>query len=313
MIKKLYIIAESSANLFTYAPLEMYNKMDDIQDQLITGFITANVSFSEAVIGQDLNTIRVGEERLIFFKDAKSKLIVAAIADTRDHVKLLYKVMEEILDNFKSLFKKELGLRNVDFSKSDKSRDFKYFIDDLCEKYIFSRAKWKTILAITVGVVISSLLSLVFLNPSSELFNTLINIINTGVGIDLGNIRAFGLITFIIQLILFAVLAPGSFVAGLITADRKNGKIASIVHYFIVLIVELIFYGLVSVMFYNLIDPNMINFYIGILLVFFPSLFLVLFYLGDLGGYLLTRIRLYPLKELKMKAHDYLGLRRDIV
>jgi hypothetical protein len=309
MIKKLYIIAESSANLFTYAPLE--TKMDDIQDQLITGFITANVSFSEAVIGQDLNTIRVGEERLIFFKDENSKLIVAAIADTRDHVKLLYKVMNEILANFKSLFKKELGLRNVDFSKSDKARDFKYFIDDLCEKYIFSRAKWKTFLAIAVGAVISSLLSLVFLNPSSELFNNLINIINAGGGLVM-DIRAFGLICFLIQLILFTVLAPGSFSAGLLAADRKNGKIASIIHYVVVLIVESIYYGFVSTMFYNVINPNIIIFYIYILLVFLPSIFLVLFYIGDLGGFILTRIRLYPLEELKMKDHDYLGLKRDI-
>jgi hypothetical protein len=149
------------------------------------------------------------------------------------------------------------------------------------------------------------------LNPSSELFNNLINIINAGGGLVM-DIRAFGLICFLIQLILFTVLAPGSFSAGLLAADRKNGKIASIIHYVVVLIVESIYYGFVSTMFYNVINPNIIIFYIYILLVFLPSIFLVLFYIGDLGGFILTRIRLYPLEELKMKDHDYLGLKRDI-
>ncbi|MBD3230561.1 MAG: hypothetical protein GF329_20445 [Candidatus Lokiarchaeota archaeon] len=306
MIKKLYIIAESSANLFTYAPLE--EKTNEIQEQLITGFITANVSFSKAVIGKDLNTIRVGGERLIFFED-DSGLIVAAIADTRDNIKLLKKVMTEIIDSFHMLFKNELKRKNIDFSRTDKARDFKYFIDELCKKYIYSRDQWKNVLAVITGVTVSFILSFFFLNPSSNLFNILVDTINGGT--TAMNIRTFGLICFIIQLILFAVLAPGSLVAGLISADRKYGKITSIIHYLILITTITIYYF--TNPFYMFIDSTTIFFYIYILLVFFPAIFLVLFYLGDLGGWILTRLKLYPLEELKMKAHEYIKLREEII
>ncbi|TFF90604.1 MAG: hypothetical protein EU548_02185 [Promethearchaeota archaeon] len=306
MIKKLYIIAESSANLFTYAPLE--TKTNDIQEQLITGFITANVSFSKAVIGKDLNTIRVGGERLIFFED-NSGLIIAAIADTRDSIMLLRRVMTEIMDSFHMLFKKELKQKNIDFSRTDKARDFKYFIDELCKKYIYSRETWKNILAVVTGITVSFFLSFFFLNPSSNLFNFLIDTINSG--ITQMDIRIFGLTCFIIQLILFSVLAPGSFISGLIAADRKNGKIAAIIHYLVLILIETIYYF--TNPFYMFLDSITIFFYIYILLVFFPAIFLVVYYLGDLGGWLLTRVRLYPLEELKMKAHEYIKLRDDII
>ncbi|MHA1269085.1 MAG: hypothetical protein ACTSPY_04800 [Candidatus Helarchaeota archaeon] len=306
MIKKLFIIDESSANLFTYAPLE--RKRDDIQDQLVTGFITANVSFCEAVMGSGINSVRVSGDRLMFFKD-KSKLIIAAIVDVRDSVKLLKKVMDEILKNFLTHFKKELSMKNIDFSRTDKARDFKYFIDDICEKYITSRDTLKNFLAITAGVFISFFLTFLFLNPALQIFNNLLSTLN--ISTIQADIQSFGFVCFVLQMIIFASLSPGSFICGLIAGDRKYGRITAFIHYGILILLEIIFY--LTTPFYIFLNELTVYFIIYLLLVFVPSIILILYFLGDFGGYITTQLKLYPLEELKMKAHEYVSLNDEII
>ena len=304
MIKKLFIIAASSANLFTYAPLE--TKRNEIQDQLITGFITANVSFSEAIMGKGLNRIDVGGDLLIFYKE-KTGLTIAAIVDSRDNSKLLRKVMDEILLNFHMLFKDELKNQNIEFSK-DKSRDFKFLIDDLCSNYITSREKWKSVLGVTIGVLVSLFMGFLFYGPLWQLFNTLLIIIDTG---TLQNsVITFGIVVLLTQLLLIASLVPGSLLSGIITADRKNGRFASIIQYGCLLFLEYILY--LSNPFYLYLDSTVVSYYLFILLVFVLTTLLTLVFIGEFGGYIMTRIKLYPLEELKMKAHDYIGLKADI-
>ncbi|MHA1230843.1 MAG: hypothetical protein ACTSRP_11900 [Candidatus Helarchaeota archaeon] len=306
MIKKLFIIAESSANLFTYAPLE--KKSDEIQDQLITGFIMANVSFSEAVIGKGINTVRVGGDRLMFFKH-KSGLTIAAIVDVRDDVKLLKKVMTEIIENFLVLFERELSMKNIDFSRTDKAKDFKYFIDDLCQKYITSRDTWKTGIAVTAGVLISFIFIQLFFFQVLQIFDSMVNIISSAPTEN--GIQAFGLMCLITQLLIFISIAPSSLVSGLIAADRKYGKMAAFIHYFILVILETIYY--LANPFYVYLNPTTVYFIIITILVFSPSISLVLYLLGDLGGYIMTRFKLYPLEELKMRALKTINLKEEII
>ncbi|MHA1752052.1 MAG: hypothetical protein ACTSYZ_06740 [Candidatus Helarchaeota archaeon] len=305
MIKKLYIIAESSANLYTYAPLE--KKRDDIQDQLVTGFITANVSFSEAVIGKGLNNIRVGGDRIIFYKD-KSGLTIAAIVDVRDNVKLLEKVMNEILENFLVLFEKELALKNLDFSRTDKAKDFKYFIDDLCKKYISSRDHWKNFLSVFVGSIISFFLTFFILNPSLQMFKNMLAIIGTGT--LLADIQAFGFLCFILQMMIFVSISPGILIGGLISGSKRNGRITAFIQYGILIIGETIFYITYPI---YLFDISGIFFIICLLLIFIPATSFLLYFIGGLGGYITTRLKLYPLEELKMKTHINFKLKEDII
>jgi hypothetical protein len=145
MFHSIYIIMENGVSVFS----KHFKKMK-VDDQLISGFMSALGNFSTEALGSDLQSIKLKTgEQLSILKYPYAPIIGIVIADPRDHATLISEVLTEILKEFTEEYRKQILAR--DPTLLGQTSKFNDKIDKILKDKIASR----TILKMMIGNVVS--------------------------------------------------------------------------------------------------------------------------------------------------------------
>ncbi len=193
MIQALWIITETGQCIFSHKYVKM-----DIEDQLISGLLTAFNAFStESGIG-GLQQI-AGEDNQFVYGYA-GKLLVACLADKRDNPKLVEKLMIRISEEFQEKY--AIYLDDAMYVDINIFLGFEDDIDQILFPKIFRRGVGSTIFGtfVTIALTIGALFLMISIPNELE--------------IDL---------TFL----LFLACIPGLFVGAIVAGKRNYALIAT--------------------------------------------------------------------------------------
>jgi len=145
MLHSLYIIMENGVSVFT----KHYKKMK-VDDQLISGFMSALGNFSTEALGADLQSIKLKTgEQLSILKYPYAPILGIVIADSRDHSTLIADILTEILREFTEDYRKQIVAK--DPTLLGQTEKFNEIVDKILKGKIASR----TILKMIVGNLVS--------------------------------------------------------------------------------------------------------------------------------------------------------------
>ena len=193
LIQALWIITETGQCIFSHKYVKM-----DIEDQLISGLLTAFNAFStESGIG-GLQQI-AGEDNQFVYGYA-GKLLVACLADKRDNPKFVEKLMIRISEEFQ--VKYAMYLDDAMYVDINIFIGFEDDIDKILFPKIFNRGIGSTIFGAIVTIALTIGALFLMISIPNEL------------GIDL---------TFL----LFLACIPGLFVGALVAGKRNYALIAT--------------------------------------------------------------------------------------
>ncbi|MHA1442703.1 MAG: TIGR04086 family membrane protein [Candidatus Heimdallarchaeota archaeon] len=195
MIQALWIITETGQCIFSHKYVKM-----DIEDQLISGLLTAFNAFStESGIG-GLQQI-AGEDNQFVYGYA-GKLLVACLADKRDNPKLVEKLMIRISEEFQEKY--AMYLNDAMYVDINIFLGFEDDIDQILFPKIFRRGVGSTIFGtiVTIALTIGALFLMISIPIREDL--------------DL---------TFLV----FLACIPGLFVGALVAGKRSYALIATTV------------------------------------------------------------------------------------
>jgi len=294
MLHSLYIVSEHGSCLFAKHFIDT-----QIDNQLISGFINALGSFATEALGSGMQSLKLqtGEQLSILrFDKAPIPLIGMIIADSRDNDILIRNILNEFLNEFSTIFQKQLRERPV--SDITEYNEFRYTVDLMLEKKVASRTNLRTFLGVVAGILMIGIIVLAFIPAIFQLEN--LNPGDFGVadiifsdGFDPSDLLAIQTLTLTIigalMLVFCIIFSLPTIMAGYIAGDRKRGVWAAI---FLGLSIGGII--LISSPFVvEFAEVNAILWYIA----FSPLLFLIALVFGYFGGRLKERRKLYPLPE----------------
>ncbi|MFX0133381.1 MAG: hypothetical protein ACFFDN_07045 [Candidatus Hodarchaeota archaeon] len=313
MIHSLYII--NPAGICIYSEHFIKSRIDE---QLLTGFLTAIGSFSQEAIGGALQkiNIRTGEQMVLFYHE-ESKLTIAAIAHENDYPSLLEHLLTKIITQFYKTYKKYLKDQGL-FEDTTK-------FSETCRKILSGRSanrgKKQIALGLFLGlivlIVLMALTGFMFgimargfassINEITRYNNDLTNWLAYTKGFNWDTNRDFniyiqaaivGNIVFNTneamqyhflnasigaQLLLILCFVPSSLVGGYIAGSRNNGKWLGF-----------LFFGLAFI-FILLFIQTLVYF----IVVYLPLILISSFVFGYMGGLLREMFKLYPLPPEK--------------
>lgn len=312
MITNLYIINSAGLAIYTHH----WTSAQDLDEQLLTGFLTAITDFSqEAIKGSQLNSLDLDIGRLVLYKDPSSELSVAAICDSLDHPRLLQNLLKKIYDGFLDQFEDA-----KEFSDVERFRKFTPNLAKIVRFKTYKRSKLRLGIGIGAGILIFSLLFyfavLFFTLPELNLYITRnINILFTFLTNydDLlpfdhpnnlaavnnflnGLIATAFLLIFNLSISVMILYLPSAIVAGFISGSRKRGKYIAVFMFGYLIIVGLILFSMA--------DKNPVIGLMSVSTIFsfgvFLPLILILILAGAyFGGYLMDIWRLHPIQKEK--------------
>ncbi|MFX1452034.1 MAG: hypothetical protein ACFFCM_14445, partial [Promethearchaeota archaeon] len=319
MIHSLYII--NPAGICIYSEHFIESRIDE---QLLTGFLTAIGSFSQEAIGGALQkiNIRTGEQMVLFYHE-ESKLTIAAIAHENDYPSLLEHLLTKIIKEFYKTYKKYLKEQGL-FEDTTK-------FSETCRKILSGRSanrgRKQIVLGLFLGlivlIVLMALTGFMFgiiaqgfassINDVTRFNNNLTNQLAIDNGWDptdpfnpnkiLAYLQAALIANAIFniaeamqyhflnasigaQLLLILSFVPSSLLGGYIAGSRNNGKWLGFLFFGCAFIIILIF---IQLLLYYII-------------VYLPLILISSFVFGYYGGLLREMFKLYPLPpEKKLK------------
>jgi hypothetical protein len=191
MIQALWIITDAGQCIFSHKYIDM-----DIEDQLISGLLTAFDAFSaESGIG---GVQQIGGKDNQFVYGSSGKLLVAALADKDDDEQLVEKLMNTISERFQEQYHDllpELGMIDLNLFES-----FKEDVDDILFPKVYNRGVTSTVFAtiITIAYTVGVLFILLdFISATNSAF------------------------------LIFVACVPGLFIGAVIAGTRKFALIAT--------------------------------------------------------------------------------------
>ena len=195
MIQAIWIITETGQCIFSHKYIKM-----DIEDQLISGLLTAFNAFStESGVG-GLQQIAGQDNQFVY--GTAGKLLVACLADKRDNPKLVEKLMNKISEMFQEKY--SMYLNDTMYVDINIFIGFEDDIDQILLPKIFNRGVGSIIFGtiVTIALTIGALFLMISL-PNNQ-------------NIDL---------TFL----LFLACIPGLFVGALVAGKRNYALISTTV------------------------------------------------------------------------------------
>lgn len=201
LIQALWIITETGQCIFSHKYMKM-----DIEDQLISGLLTAFNAFStESGIG---GIQQIGGEDNQFVYGSAGKLLVAALADTRDDPSLV----ETLINRISITFQEKYSIYLTDDMYVDLNvfNGFESDIDQILFPKILARGVGSTIFGtfVTMTLTIGALFIMIQIP----------NIFQENIGAALLNNLAY---------LIFLACVPGFFVGAVTAGTRKFALIAN--------------------------------------------------------------------------------------
>ncbi|MHA1264177.1 MAG: hypothetical protein ACTSRS_02990 [Candidatus Helarchaeota archaeon] len=293
MFHNLYIVTENGVCIFAKHFIK-----SQIDNQLITGFISALGSFAIEALGVELQSLRLqtGEQLSILRYNGPIPLIGLVIADAKDNDILIRNILNEILSEFCSIFYRQLIERQV--ADITEFQEFTYTVDIILEKKVSSRTGLKMILGVLGGLLLIGVFLLALIPAIVRLDN--FNPADYGVGdiifsdgFDPSDIKTIQAVTLPLIGILIGSICiisiPPTVLAGYIAGDRRRGVQAAILLGVSIGIIILI--ASISANIFK--EVNAFLWY----LAFSPLLLFLALVFGRYGGRLKERRKLFPLPE----------------
>jgi len=200
LIQALWIITETGQCIFSHKYVKM-----DIEDQLISGLLTAFNAFStESGIG---GVQQIGGEDNQFVYGTAGKIHIAALADKRDNLFLVEKLMEKISSTFQEKY--SIYLTDDMYVDVNVFNGFEEDIDNILFPKIFKRGVFSAIFGtfVTMALTIGALFIMVQLPGAFPNLNNAV----------VDNIAY----------LIFLVCIPGFFIGAITAGTRKYALIAN--------------------------------------------------------------------------------------
>ncbi len=239
-----------------------FRKSIDIDEQLLSGFLSAIGSFAQQTFQTGLQTINIENgQKMNFYVEKQTKLIFVAISDTRDNNSLLEHLLAEIALKFNH--EMEQHLNSTERGCLDNYKKFNNTIITVVKGRDKDRSRKTMLEGLFTGTVILIMIFYAF----SPLFIQF-----------MGN-----LIIYISLIILFISigLLSSTFVSGYFAGNPKMGTTNGFIFFALVLIVVSFFYPY--------------SFYMWIIAS--PFAIIICAAAGFYGGLMCDKRKLYPLKE----------------
>jgi len=257
LIQALWIITETGQCIFSHK----YNEELTIDDQLISGLLTAFDAFSkESGIG---GIQQIGGEDNQFVYGSSGKLFVAALADKRDNAELVEKLMVKISELFQEKYKSYLA--DISFVDLNVFNGFEKEIDDILFKKIYNRGTGSTIFGVIVSLALSA-----------GIFLLLYDFLNVAI------------------FLVFLVFVPGLFIGSLIAGKSLYGLIASTIS-----VLPIMGYYAYSIITSGLVAGEPIPSMVSNVFLMAVTYITIAMLCGILGGGVIDRRRLFPLAKEK--------------
>lgn len=151
MILNFFIFHQSGPCIFKCE----YLKGTEIDEQLISGFLTALSSFAQEAFLDGLQRIHLASgRRLIYGYNKEYGLLAAALSQNKDHPKLVEELVNQLMDEFTKKYKSHLN--PIDPSPSI-YEDFKTIVDRHVLKRIRTRDNITSIFSIGLALILGIL------------------------------------------------------------------------------------------------------------------------------------------------------------
>ncbi len=257
MIQALWIITETGQCIFSHK----YNEELTIDDQLISGLLTAFDAFSkESGIG---GVQQIAGEDNQFVYGSSGKLFVAALADKRDNAELVEKLMVKISDLFQEKYKQYLA--EISFVDLNVFNGFEEEIDNILFKKIYKRGVGSTIFGVIVSLALTA-----------GIFLLLYDYLNVAI------------------FLVFLIFVPGLFIGSLIAGKSLYGLIASTIS-----VLPIMGYYAFSIVTNGLAAGDSIPSMVSNVFLMAVTYVTIAMLCGILGGGAIDRRRLFPLEKPK--------------
>ncbi|NHJ03329.1 MAG: hypothetical protein EAX90_00745 [Candidatus Heimdallarchaeota archaeon] len=194
MIQALWIITDTGQCIFSHKYIKM-----DLEDQLISGLLTAFQSFSsESGIGgvQQIG----GEDNQFVYGIQTGKILVAALADKKDNAQLVEKLMNKISISFQDKY--SIYLTDEMYIDLNVFNGFENNIDEILFPKIYRRGFGSTIFATFVTILMTAGVLFLLLDLIQRTQSTFI---------------------------IFLAFIPGLFIGAIIAGKRSYALISSFV------------------------------------------------------------------------------------
>ncbi len=299
MFHSLYITTENGVCIFA----KHFLKKSKIDDQLISGFINALGSFATEALGAGMQSLKLqtGEQLAILKYSEKVSLIGIVIADPRDNLTLIRKLLLKILTDFYTIFRQKLETKAPNVKEFE---EFRFTVDSILEGKVSARTNFKMIIGFITGLLVMGLILLLFVPAIIRISQ--INIAGFGLppidfsdnlsAIELQTLQTITLV-IIVALMGFSciIFLLPTFLAAYIAGNTKRGIWTALLLGTSVGILLLI--GSVTSARQEFMDVNVFLWY----LAFSPLLVSLSLLCGMYGGRLKERRKLYPLAEYSEK------------
>lgn len=258
MIHHLYII-DSGVSIYSYH----FKKGSEVDEQLLSGFLTAMGSFAKQTFKGGLQTIYIEREKLNFYLHQDTQLLFCAISDTRDNDNLLESLLKEIANRFAD--EMSYHLNSNERAQTANYQEFDSTLKELTENIAKDRSKKTMFLGLLLGLIFligSFIITLLFTFPILES----------------GDETSWGVVMF---LYIFVGLSVSSFISGYFAGTQRMGFINGV-----------IFFILFAVTMIILIQGS-----IGIVALILPFAIIMCGAAGNYGGLIRERKKLYPIQN----------------
>ncbi|MHA1376965.1 MAG: hypothetical protein ACTSRG_01160 [Candidatus Helarchaeota archaeon] len=322
MIHSYYIINQAGIAIYT----EHFVK-SNVDEQLLSGFLTAIGGFSQEAIGGELQklNIKTGEQMVLYYHEP-SKLTIVAIANEADHSGLLQNLLKKIVNEFYKTYRKYLKEEGLFEDTNLFSKSSRRILSGKSAK----RGVRQLILGLFLGLVVLIFLVALtlgwFLGISGAFAKSIDDVITINNLITQQIITILGLsntdffawlqasfladlvidksvemqahffnMSFGTQLLLILSFSPSAFLGGYIAGNRKYGRW-----------IGFLFLGLaigIMTLFIHGEALHQLLFYIA---VYSPLILISCFVFGYVGGLIRERMYLNPLPT-ERKLESYKG------
>ncbi|MBD3351544.1 MAG: hypothetical protein GF364_08660 [Candidatus Lokiarchaeota archaeon] len=259
MIHALYII-DSGICIYSYR----FKKDTDIDEQLLSGFLTAIGNFAKETFKSDtgLQTIQIQDEKLNFYLDKKNDLLYCAVSSYQDNNTLLESILKEISEAFSEQMREFLSKKQR--ASIHEYKEFNPILEKIMEDKEKERNKKTMLLGLFLGLL--SVIGLIIV------FSLLLGVLSTFISQEL--------VLFVLLIFLTIGLWISSRVSGYYAGSPEMGLKNGIVFLVVLFVVLLVFLAELIVYFIYMI----------------PFIAVVCAAGGYYGGLLRDRRKLYPLK-----------------
>ena len=153
MILNLFIFHQSGPCIFK----REYVKGTEIDEQLMSGFLTALSSFAQEAFLDGLQRIHLASgRRLIYGYNKEFGILAAALADKRDHPSLVEEIVNQIVKEFIKRYNKHLKPFDPSLTVFE---DFQSIVDSIILKRNRTRDKTTILFSVSLAVILGILAS----------------------------------------------------------------------------------------------------------------------------------------------------------